>query len=80
MDCSPTFQFVVDALQQQWHVIAPDWRGYGESEWLGRPYWFYDYYADLHALLDHYSPQRPARFRRSSAGRLPRHPAREPAP
>ena len=24
MDCSPTFQFVVDALQQQWHVIAPN--------------------------------------------------------
>ena len=68
MDCSPTFQFVVDALQQQWHVIAPDWRGYGESEWLGRPYWFYDYYADLHALLEHYSPQRPARIVAHSKG------------
>ncbi len=68
MDCSPTFQFVVDALQHQWHVIAPDWRGYGESQWLGQPYWFYDYYADLHALLEYYSPQRPARLVAHSMG------------
>ena len=68
MDCSPTFQFVVDALQHTWHVIAPDWRGYGESQWLGQPYWFYDYYADLHALLEHYSPQRPARIVAHSMG------------
>lgn len=60
MDCSPTFQFLVDALQRHWHVIAPDWRGYGESEWLSRPYWFPDYYADLHCLLAHYSPDQPA--------------------
>jgi pimeloyl-ACP methyl ester carboxylesterase len=56
MDSSATFQFVVDAFRKSWHVIAPDWRGYGESEWLGRPYWFPDYYADLEVLLDHYSP------------------------
>jgi len=55
MDSSATFQFVVDALKQSWHIIAPDWRGYGLSEWLSRPYWFPDYYADLHCILDHYS-------------------------
>lgn len=60
MDSSATFQFVVEALQGDWHVIAPDWRGYGASEWLGRPYWFPDYYADLDALLGHYSPDAPA--------------------
>ena len=60
MDTSATFQFVVDALAREWHVIAPDWRGYGASEWLGRAYWFPDFYADLDALLAHYSPQRPA--------------------
>ena len=27
MDSSPTFQFLVEALRQEWHVIAPDWRG-----------------------------------------------------
>ena len=68
MDCSPTFQFLVDALQQPWHVIAPDWRGYGESEWLSRPYWFPDYYADLHCLLEHYSPGKPARVVAHSMG------------
>ena len=55
MDSSATFQFVVDALKPSWHVIAPDWRGYGQSEWLSRPYWFPDYYADLHDILAHYS-------------------------
>ncbi len=68
MDSSPTFQFLVDALQHDWHVIAPDWRGYGESEWLGRPYWFPDYYGDLEVLLDHYSPDQPARLVGHSMG------------
>lgn len=68
MDCSPTFQFLVDALKESWHVVAPDWRGYGESEWLSRPYWFPDYYADLHWLLEHYSPGRPARVVAHSMG------------
>ncbi|NMG75678.1 alpha/beta fold hydrolase [Aromatoleum diolicum] len=68
MDTSATFQFVVDALKQDWHVIAPDWRGYGESEWLRRPYWYPDYYGDLDALLAHYSPDRPARLVGHSMG------------
>jgi len=29
MDVSASFQFVVDALRRDWHVIAPDWRGFG---------------------------------------------------
>lgn len=68
MDSSPTFQFLVDALRQEWQLIAPDWRGYGNSEWLGRPYWFPDYYGDLDALLAHYSPARPARLVGHSMG------------
>ena len=68
MDASPTFQFVVDALRSDWRVIAPDWRGYGDSEWLSRPYWFPDYYADLHEILARYSPDRPARLVGHSMG------------
>lgn len=68
MDSSPTFQFLVESLKQEWHLIAPDWRGYGQSEWLGRPYWFPDYYGDLDALLAHYSPDRPARLVGHSMG------------
>jgi pimeloyl-ACP methyl ester carboxylesterase len=67
MDSSATFQFVVDALKRSWHVIAPDWRGYGQSEWLSRPYWFPDYYADLHEILAHYS-QSPMRLVGHSMG------------
>jgi pimeloyl-ACP methyl ester carboxylesterase len=48
---------VVDCLQRDWHVIAPDWRGYGLSQRSGNDsYWFADYLGDLDAILDHYAP------------------------
>ena len=59
-DASPTFQFVVDALRQGWHVIAPDWRGHGASGWQHAPYAIADLCADLEAFLLHYSPDVPA--------------------
>jgi len=68
MDSSATFQFVVDAFSQAWHVISPDLRGFGESDWLQRPYWFPDYYADLECVLDHYSPGAPVRLVGHSMG------------
>ena len=60
MDVSASFQFLVDAFQQEWCVIAPDWRGFGLSGWTKEGYWFQDYYADLDALLDIYSPSEAA--------------------
>lgn len=68
MDVSASFQFIVDALRRDWHVIAPDWRGCGLSGWPPGGYWFPDYYADLEALLDLYSPDRPARLVGHSMG------------
>jgi pimeloyl-ACP methyl ester carboxylesterase len=59
MDVSASFQFLVDALKHDWHVIAPDWRGFGETDWAPGNYWFPDYYADLDALLDIYEPHAP---------------------
>ena len=57
MDVGASFQFVVDALKGDWHVIAPDWRGFGLSDRSGDDtYWFPDYLADLDAILRHYSP------------------------
>lgn len=57
MDVSASFQFVVDCLRGRWHVIAPDWRGFGLSARSGADtYWFPDYVADLDVLLDHYAP------------------------
>ena len=57
MDVAASFQFVVDCLQGDLHVIAPDWRGFGLSERTqSDTYWFPDYVADLDVILDHYSP------------------------
>lgn len=60
MDVSASFRFAVEALRGRWHVVAPDWRGFGQSEWARDSYWFPDYYADLDALLDEFSPGTPA--------------------
>lgn len=59
MDVSASFQFVVDCLQREWHVIAPDWRGFGLSQNAGSDtYWFADYIGDLDAILETYAPDR----------------------
>ncbi|MFA7270477.1 MAG: alpha/beta hydrolase [Sterolibacterium sp.] len=68
MDVSASFQFLVDALARDWRVIAPDWRGFGQSQWNNHSYWFPDYVADLDALLLHYSPDVPARLVGHSLG------------
>lgn len=68
MDVSASFQFLVDALECAWHVIAPDWRGFGLTEWSRDPYWFPDYYADLDAILDRYAPSTPVRLLGHSMG------------
>ncbi|MEP6677910.1 MAG: alpha/beta hydrolase [Betaproteobacteria bacterium] len=56
MDVGASFQFLVDALAGDWHVIAPDLRGFGRSEWQPQGYWFHDYIADLEALVDRFAP------------------------
>jgi pimeloyl-ACP methyl ester carboxylesterase len=69
MDVSASFQFMVDCLRQDWHVIAPDWRGFGLTRSPGvDTYWFPDYLADLDALLQHYSPQHPVNLVGHSMG------------
>ncbi len=69
MDVSASFQFMVDALAADWHVIAPDWRGFGATQWSGADtYWFPDYCADLDALLRHFLPEGQARLVGHSMG------------
>ncbi len=58
-DTGATFQFAVDQLQHEWHVVAPDWRGFGRSDHDSGGYWFPNYLADLDALLDVYCPNEP---------------------
>lgn len=61
MDCSASFQFLVDELRGDRCVIAPDWRGFGLTEWSGSDtYWYQDYLADLDAILRHFQPDAPA--------------------
>ena len=57
MDVSASFQFLVDAFAGRWDVYAPDWRGYGLTDW-GKSdcYWFPDYIADLDFLLREFAP------------------------
>jgi pimeloyl-ACP methyl ester carboxylesterase len=67
-DTGATFQFMVDAFERDWPLVALDWRGFGESEWTQEGYWFPDYFADLDALLDQLSLDAPARIVGHSMG------------
>jgi pimeloyl-ACP methyl ester carboxylesterase len=69
MDVSASFQFLVDAMQPDWDVYAPDWRGYGLSDWSGSDnYWFPDYLGDLDALLGQIEPDAPVNLVGHSLG------------
>lgn len=64
MDVAASYQFMVDAFSSAFaegrSVIAPDWRGFGQTD--AGPvdnFWFPDYVADLDFLLDHYCPGQP---------------------
>jgi len=58
MDCGATYKFAAQYLENDFHLIAPDLRGFGDTE-HAQGYWFPDYFADLEVLLDHYSPMSP---------------------
>ena len=69
MDVSASFQFLVDALAREWHVVSPDWRGYGLTGWsTSGTYWLPDYLGDLDALLERLSPDAPVRLVAHSLG------------
>lgn len=59
LDVSATFQPLVEPLLDRWQVLAPDWRGFGHTQWPQDGYWFPDYLADFEALAEHYSPDAP---------------------
>ena len=68
MDVGASFQFLVDALAGDWYAIAPDLRGFGRSAWQPQGYWFYDYLADLEALVDRFARDEPVRLVGHSLG------------
>ncbi len=59
-DCGATFQFLVDEFSGDHHFIAPDWRGYGRTDWNPQGYWFQDYLVDLDLMLQALVPGNPA--------------------
>jgi pimeloyl-ACP methyl ester carboxylesterase len=67
-DCGDTWQFLVDCLPDTWTLVAPDWRGFGGTEWAPGGYWFPDYLADLEAMLDEVAPKGAARVISHSMG------------
>ena len=53
MDVAASFQFVVDALAEERHVVALDWRGFGASDTPAvDTYYFTEYLGDLELVLD----------------------------
>ncbi len=65
MDVAASYQFMVDAFSDAFlagrTIIAPDWRGFGQTGlspngYQADSYWFADYLGDLDFLLDHYAP------------------------
>lgn len=56
MDCGASFGYMMPELSERYHVIAPDLRGFGETEHAPSGYWFADYFADLEVLLNVYAP------------------------
>lgn len=53
LDLAWSFERAALKLAPQYHVIAPDFRGHGDTEWIGAGgyYYFPDYSADLARLL-----------------------------
>jgi pimeloyl-ACP methyl ester carboxylesterase len=69
MDVSASFQFLVDALDPGWDIYAPDWRGYGLTDWVkADSYWFSDYVGDLDQLLERIQPDAPVNLVGHSLG------------
>lgn len=68
LDVSASMQLMVDAFQNEWNIIAPDWRGCGLSAWPADGYWFPDYVADLETIVNHYTGDTSAHFVGHSLG------------
>lgn len=67
MDCGGSYKFVAEHLLDEFHIVAPDLRGFGETQ-HATGYWFPDYFADLEVLLNHYAPGRPVDLAGHSMG------------
>lgn len=60
LDCGASFGWLVDELPAHYHCVAPDLRGHGGTEWVGKGgyYHFFDYVRDLRDLVDRLAGER----------------------
>ncbi len=65
-----SFQFLCEYLEKDFYCIAPDLRGYGKSAHTPNPlgYFFAEYVADVHAILQKFSPREKVRILGHSLG------------
>ena len=68
LDCSATWVDVATTLVPKFQVIAPDMRGFGETQWTNTDYWFPDYVGDLDAIVRQISPDERLRLVGHSMG------------
>ncbi|NND82851.1 MAG: alpha/beta hydrolase [Gammaproteobacteria bacterium] len=68
MDCGATYKYVAPDLVENFFLVAPDLRGFGETEHVPGGYYFPDYFADLEVILNHYSPNAPVNLVGHSMG------------
>jgi len=67
-DTGMSFQLIADRMYPDWRLIAPDWRGFGDSAWSPGGYWFPDYLADLDGILERLEINTPVRLVGHSMG------------
>lgn len=53
LDAGLSFRSIAERLADRYQVLAPDFRGFGHSGWIGAggTYHFYDYWSDMAALV-----------------------------
>jgi pimeloyl-ACP methyl ester carboxylesterase len=59
LDVAATFAPLAASWSRLAPVAAPDWRGFGDSDYAPGGYWFADYLADLESILDQLTADAP---------------------
>lgn len=70
LDTGASFHFMSPLLSRKFYCIAPDMKGYGLSQHGKNPlgYFLFEYIADMHALIQHFSPRKKIRLIGHSLG------------
>lgn len=70
LDTGASFDFICRYLKDDFYCIAPDFRGYGKSEHTKNAlgYFFYEYVADVYALIHQLAPKGKIRILGHSLG------------